>query len=134
MDSEALALEKETSFRLKPDLFAQKLEGGAPSPPPNLEFVSKTAPPGNINKISPIHPGEILMEEFLVPMGISQYRLSRDISVPPHQINEIVHGIRRVRPSRRTNVHPCISTFNCVYSNVSKGLRTPIPVCFAVCR
>jgi addiction module HigA family antidote len=48
------------------------------------------------NKIPPVHPGEILMEEFLTPMGISQYRLSRDISVPPRRINEIVHGTRRV--------------------------------------
>jgi addiction module HigA family antidote len=44
----------------------------------------------------PVHPGEILMEEFLTPMGISQYRLSRDISVPPRRINEIVHGTRSV--------------------------------------
>ena len=49
-----------------------------------------------INKIPLVHPGEILMEEFLTPMGISQYRLSRDISVPPRRINEIVHGTRSV--------------------------------------
>ena len=48
------------------------------------------------NKMPPVHPGEILMEEFLTPMGISQYRLSRDISVPPRRINEIVHGKRRI--------------------------------------
>ena len=48
------------------------------------------------NKMPPVHPGEILMEEFLTPMGISQYRLSRDISVPPRRINEIVHGTRSV--------------------------------------
>ena len=47
-------------------------------------------------KMPPVHPGEILMEEFLTPMGISQYRLSRDISVPPRRINEIVHGTRSV--------------------------------------
>ncbi len=47
-------------------------------------------------KMPPIHPGEILMEEFLAPMGISQYRLSKDISVPPRRINEIVHGTRGV--------------------------------------
>ena len=45
-------------------------------------------------KISPIHPGEVLLEEFLKPMGISQYRLAKDISVPPRRINEIVHGDR----------------------------------------
>ena len=44
----------------------------------------------------PIHPGEILMTEFLEPMGISQYRLAKDISVPPRRINEIVHGKRSV--------------------------------------
>lgn len=47
-------------------------------------------------KIDPIHPGEILLEEFLKPMGISQYRLAKDISVPPRRINEIVHGKRAV--------------------------------------
>ena len=41
-------------------------------------------------KIEPIHPGEILLEEFLVPMGISQYRLAQDINVPARRINEIV--------------------------------------------
>ena len=47
-------------------------------------------------KLPPIHPGEILIEEFLKPMGISQYRLAKDISVPPIRINEIVHGKRSV--------------------------------------
>ena len=48
--------------------------------------------------LPPIHPGEILMEEFLKPMGISQYRLAKDISVPPRRINEIVHGKRAITP------------------------------------
>ena len=43
-----------------------------------------------------IHPGEILLEEFLEPMGLSQYRLAKDISVPPRRINEIVHGKRAI--------------------------------------
>ena len=47
-------------------------------------------------KLTSIHPGEILIEEFLKPMGISQYRLSKDISVPPRRINEIVHGKRSI--------------------------------------
>lgn len=46
--------------------------------------------------IAPIHPGEILMEEFLKPMGISQYRLAKDINVPARRINEIVHGKRSI--------------------------------------
>ncbi len=48
------------------------------------------------NRMPPIHPGEILLEEFLVPMGISQYKLSKDISVPPRRINEIVQGKRSI--------------------------------------
>ncbi len=44
----------------------------------------------------PIHPGEILLEEFLQPMGISQYRLAKSISVPQRRISEIVKGTRRV--------------------------------------
>ena len=47
-------------------------------------------------KLDPIHPGEILLEEFLKPMEISQYRLAKDIGVPPRRINEIVHGKRGV--------------------------------------
>jgi addiction module HigA family antidote len=47
-------------------------------------------------KYEPIHPGEILLEEFLLPMGISQYRLAKDISVPPRRVNEIVHGKRSI--------------------------------------
>ena len=50
----------------------------------------------NNKKLPPIHPGEILMDEFLKPMGISQYRLAKDITVPPRRINEIVHGKRSI--------------------------------------
>jgi len=46
--------------------------------------------------LAPVHPGEVLLEEFLEPLGISQYRLAKDISVPPRRINEIVHGKRSV--------------------------------------
>jgi addiction module HigA family antidote len=46
--------------------------------------------------LPPIHPGEILREEFLEPMGISQYRLAKSLSVPARRINEIVHGKRAV--------------------------------------
>lgn len=50
------------------------------------------------NKLPPIHPGEILLEEFLKPMGISQYRLAKDTNVPPRRINEIVLGKRSITP------------------------------------
>ena len=49
-----------------------------------------------MKKIEPIHPGEILLEEFLNPMEISQYRLAKDINVPARRINEIVLGKRAV--------------------------------------
>ena len=44
----------------------------------------------------PIHPGEILLDEFLTPKGITQYRLAKDISVPQRCISEIVHGRRAI--------------------------------------
>lgn len=47
-------------------------------------------------KMNPIHPGEILLEEFLIPMEISQYRLAKDINVPARRINEIVLGKRAI--------------------------------------
>lgn len=49
-------------------------------------------------KLPPINPGEILLEEFLKPIALSQYRLARDISVSPRRINEIVHGKRSISP------------------------------------
>ncbi len=47
-------------------------------------------------KLAPIHPGEILLAEFLEPLALSQYRLAHDLSVPPRRINEIVHGKRGI--------------------------------------
>ena len=47
-------------------------------------------------KLAPVHPGEILLEEFLRPLGVSQYRLAKDVSVPARRINEIVHGTRAI--------------------------------------
>ena len=47
-------------------------------------------------KIPPIHPGEVLLADFLEPFGLSQYRLAHDVSVPPRRINEIVHGTRAI--------------------------------------
>ena len=47
---------------------------------------------------APFAPGEILLEEFLKPMGISQYKLAKAINVPPRRINEIVHGTRKITP------------------------------------
>ena len=46
--------------------------------------------------LAPIHPGEVLVEDFLTPLGLSQYRLAKDISVPARRINEIAHGKRGI--------------------------------------
>jgi addiction module HigA family antidote len=46
--------------------------------------------------IAPVHPGEILLEEFLEPLGVSQYQLAKAVNVPARRINEIVHGQRRI--------------------------------------
>lgn len=47
-------------------------------------------------RIAPVHPGEILLEEFLRPLGLTQYRLAKDVSVPARRINEIVRGARAI--------------------------------------
>ena len=47
-------------------------------------------------KIPPVHPGEVLLEDFLEPIGISQYRLAKEMNVYPRKINEIVHGQRAI--------------------------------------
>ena len=47
-------------------------------------------------RLTPIHPGESLLAEFLEPLGVSQYRIAKDIGVPPRRINEIVHGNRAI--------------------------------------
>lgn len=50
----------------------------------------------NQQKIPPVHPGEVLLEDFLKPMGISQYRLAHGMHVYPRKFNEIVHGKRSI--------------------------------------
>jgi addiction module HigA family antidote len=47
-------------------------------------------------KIAPIHPGEVLMDDFIEPLGITQNKIATAIGVPPRRINEIVHGKRRI--------------------------------------
>jgi addiction module HigA family antidote len=50
----------------------------------------------HVAKIAPIHPGEVLLEEFLEPWGVTQHKLAVSIGVPPRRINEVVHGKRRI--------------------------------------
>lgn len=49
-----------------------------------------------MTKLAPVHPGEVLLEDFLHELEISQYRLAKDIGVPARRINEIVHGARSI--------------------------------------
>jgi len=49
-----------------------------------------------MKKHAPIHPGEVLREDFILPLGLSEYRLAHDIGVPPRRINEIVKGKRSI--------------------------------------
>ncbi len=55
--------------------------------------------PKNDTVMDPVHPGEILLEEYLQPLELSQYRLATAIGVPPRRINEIVHGQRGISPA-----------------------------------
>jgi len=48
------------------------------------------------NKLPPIHPGEVLLEDFMKPLGLSQYRLAKDLNVPPIRISQIIHGKRSI--------------------------------------
>jgi antitoxin HigA-1 len=67
---------------------------------------------------APIHPGEILLEEFLSPLGISQYRLARAIAVPPRRINEIVHGKRAISPDTALRLSRALGTSDRFWMNL----------------
>ncbi len=71
--------------------------------------------------LKPVHPGEILLEEFLEPMGISQYRLAKDISVPPRRINEIVHGKRSVTADTALRLSRYFGTSERFWLNLHTG-------------
>ncbi len=49
-----------------------------------------------VKRLAPVHPGEVLQEDFLAPFGLTQYRLAKGLGVPPRRINEIVHGKRAI--------------------------------------
>jgi addiction module HigA family antidote len=67
---------------------------------------------------SPVHPGEVLLEEFLEPMDLSQYRLAKDISVPARRINEIVHGKRGVTADTALRLARYFGTTECFWMNL----------------
>ena len=69
----------------------------------------------------PIHPGEILMKEFLEPIGITQYRLAKDISVVPRRINEIVHGKRSISADTALRLSRYFGTSEKFWMNLQTG-------------
>ena len=71
--------------------------------------------------LEPVHPGEVLLEEFLVPLELSQYRLSKDISVPPRRINEIVHGKRAVTADTALRLARYFGTSERFWLNLQTG-------------
>ena len=71
--------------------------------------------------LAPVHPGEVLLEEFLGPMGISQYRLAKDISVSPRRINEIVHGKRAVTADTALRLSRYFGTSDKFWLNLQTG-------------
>lgn len=72
-------------------------------------------------RLEPIHPGEILLEEFLRPLGISQYRLAKDTSVPPRRINEIVHGKRGISADTALRLAKYFGTSERFWLNLQTG-------------
>jgi len=72
-------------------------------------------------KLPPVHPGEVLLEEFLVPMDISQYRVAKDISVPPRRINEIVHGKRSITADTALRLSRYFGTSERFWLNLQTG-------------
>lgn len=72
-------------------------------------------------KLDSIHPGEILMEEFLKPLDMSQYRLAKEISVPPRRINEIVHGKRAVSADTALRLSRFFGTTDRFWLNLQTG-------------
>lgn len=73
------------------------------------------------DKLAPMHPGEVLRDEFLDPMGISQYRLATDIGVPPGRINQIVHGRRAITANTALRLSHYFGTSARFWLNLQTG-------------
>ena len=73
------------------------------------------------DKLDPIHPGEILLEEFMGPLGLSQYRVAKDIGVHPRRINEIVHGKRSMTADTALRLSRYFGTSERFWLNLQAG-------------
>jgi addiction module HigA family antidote len=74
-----------------------------------------------IKRFRPVHPGEVLWEDFLQPLGLTQYRVAKSLSVPPRRINEIVHGKRAVTADTALRLARCFDTSERFWLNLQTG-------------
>jgi addiction module HigA family antidote len=72
-------------------------------------------------RLAPVHPGEILLEEFLKPLALTQYRLAKGLSVPARRINEIVHGTRAVTADTALRLARFFGTTERFWLNLQTG-------------
>ena len=89
-----------------------------------------------VRRLLPVHPGEVLKEDFLGPLGLTQYRLAKGLSVPPRRINEIVHGKRAITADTALRLARFFGTSERFWLNLQTGydleverdrLRTRLP-------
>src|SRR6266550_3009095 len=93
-------------------------------------------PKRSSKRLAPVHPGEILLAEFLEPLGLTQYRLAKGLSVPARRINEIVHGKRAISADTALRLARFFGTSELFWLNLQTGydleverdrLRTRLP-------
>jgi addiction module HigA family antidote len=71
-----------------------------------------------MDELAPVHPGEVLMEDFIEPLGITQHKVAVAIGVPPRRINEIVHGKRRITADTALRLARCFGTTDLFWVNL----------------
>jgi addiction module HigA family antidote len=74
-----------------------------------------------VKRLAPVHPGEVLQEDFLAPLGVTQYRLAKSLSVPPRRINEIVHGKRAITADTALRLARFFGTSERFWLNLQTG-------------
>ena len=74
-----------------------------------------------VKRLPPVHPGEVLLEDFLAPLGVTQYRLAKGLNVPPRRINEIVHGKRAITADTALRLARFFGTSERFWLNLQTG-------------
>ena len=74
-----------------------------------------------VKRLPPVHPGEVLLEDFLTPLGLTQYRLAKGLNVPPRRINEIVHGKRAITADTALRLARFFGTSERFWLNLQTG-------------